>query len=57
MAYKIKSRNKSQQYDNYILYGDKESDEEQARLKLSKIKSRVAKDNFIRKMIKKGIYL
>jgi len=30
---------------------------EHAELKLSKIKSRVAKDNFIRKMIKKGIYL
>jgi len=32
-------------------------EEEQAREKLNKIKSRVAKDNFIRNMIKKGIYL
>jgi len=31
--------------------------EEQARIKLLKIKSRVAKDNFIRKMIKEGIFL
>ena len=28
-----------------------------AKIKLNAIKSRVAKDNFIRKMIKKGIYL
>lgn len=48
---------KSQQYEDYDLYGDKELDIEMAKLKLFKIKSRVAKDNFIRKMIKKGIYL
>jgi hypothetical protein len=57
MTYKIKKA-KSQQYEDYILYGDKERDEEhEAREKLNKIKSRVAKDNYIRKMIKKGIYL
>jgi hypothetical protein len=28
-----------------------------AQEKLNKIKSRVAKDNFIRKMIKQGVYL
>ena len=31
--------------------------EQKSREKLNKIKSRVAKDNFIRKMIKRGIYL
>jgi len=29
----------------------------EAKEKLNKIKSQVAKDNFIRKMIKRGIYL
>lgn len=31
--------------------------EQLARIKLNSLKSRVAKDNFIRKMIKKGVYL
>jgi hypothetical protein len=39
--------------DNILM----ESKEERARRKLNKIKSRVAKDNFIRRMIKEGIYL
>jgi hypothetical protein len=35
-----------------------ESDEyKKAQKKLNKIKSRLAKDNFIKKMIKKGVYL
>lgn len=33
------------------------TEQEKAKEKLNKIKSRVAKDNFIRKMIKRGIYL
>ena len=36
----------------------KQTEQEKARERLNKIKSRVAKDNFIRKMIKeRGIYL
>jgi hypothetical protein len=32
-------------------------EQKKAEIKLEQLKSRVAKDNYIRKMIKKGIYL
>ena len=38
-------------------YGEEIEETEEARKKLSKIKTRVAKDNYIRKMAKKGIYI